>query len=76
MRTRKISELDIVKSEHVPPLYTASEIKEKLAAAVNAVRTKVISADQGVILELIYSLACAIDDKIDGFEIKNVKSGE
>lgn len=69
MSTRKISEMPVVKSEDVKPLYGPDEIIDKLAIAVNGMRelnknplTR-MKTDQQFDLELMYSLAIALKEK-------------
>jgi hypothetical protein len=63
MSYKKLSDLVVVSSEDIKPLYSSDEIKQKLAIAVNGVRTGVITEQNtSAMIELMYSLACSIDD--------------
>jgi hypothetical protein len=68
MSNKKISQMPLVKSEDVKPLYNSDEIIEKLAIAVNGMREMVkdriyVNSTQHMDLELMYSLAIALRDK-------------
>lgn len=69
MSDKRISQMPFVSSEDVKPLYTGDEIIEKLAIAVNGMRTMkeayngAINTSQHFDLELMYSLAIYLRDK-------------
>lgn len=63
MSHKTIDMMPMVKSEDVKPLYTADEIVDKLAIAVNGMREINGDPKQWLDLELMYSLAIAIRDK-------------
>lgn len=64
MSNRTIEQLPPISHEHVEPLYSNEEILNKLATSVHSFRESrktecPMNDEQGIIVELIYSLAKA-----------------